>query len=64
MKRDIDLGLRFFERICINIMCENSTDLKPDKDVIEVFMKGIYPAIKYDDRADILLNNTDFGVGD
>lgn len=64
MLRDIELGLQHFERICINIMCPNSTEIKPDRNVIEVFMDELYPIYKDNDRVDILLNNTDFGVGD
>lgn len=64
MLRDTELGLQHFERICINIMCPNSTEMKPDRDVIEVFMDKLYPIYKDNDRVDILLNNTDFGVGD
>ena len=63
MKRDIELGLRYFERICINVMCENSTGIKPDGGVIDVFMRELYPIYKDDARVDILVNNTDFGVG-
>ena len=64
MKRDIQLGLEHFERICVNIMCENSTEIKPDKDVISCFLRSIYPIYKDNERIDILINNTDFGVGD
>lgn len=64
MLRDIELGLQHFERICINIMCPNSTEIKPDRNVIEVFMDRLYPIYKDNDRVDILINNTDFGVGD
>lgn len=64
MRRDIELGLSFFERICINIMCDNTTPIKPDKEVINAFMKELYPIFKDNSRVDILLNNTDFGVGD
>lgn len=64
MENDIRLGLENFERICINIMCENSTNVKPDNDVISQFMQDIYPKYKNNDRIDILINNTDFGVGD
>lgn len=64
MKNDIELGLKLFERICINIMCSNSTDVKPDSDVIKVFLDKLYPVYKDNDRVDILINNTDFGVGD
>ncbi|MDE5964473.1 MAG: radical SAM protein [Eubacterium sp.] len=64
MLKDIELGLEHFERICINIMCNNSTGIKPDRDVIKVFMDRLYPVYRNNDRMDILINNTDFGVGD
>lgn len=64
MQQDIQLGLKYFERICINIMCSNSTEIKPDIHVISDFMQKIYPVYKDDERVDILINNTDFGVGD
>ena len=64
MLRDIALGLENFERICINVMCENSTSVKPDKSVIADFVEHIYPLYQNDERMDILINNTDFGVGD
>ncbi|MCM1115018.1 MAG: radical SAM protein [Clostridium sp.] len=64
MHRDIELGLTYFERICINIMCCNTTDVVPDQAVIDAFKKDVYPKYKDNDRVDILINNTDFGVGD
>ncbi|MDE6029019.1 MAG: radical SAM protein [Clostridiales bacterium] len=64
MLADIKLGLSNFERICINIMCDNSTAVKPDRAVTDVFRTRIYPIYKDDERVDILLNNTDFGVGE
>lgn len=63
MKRDIDLGLQHFCRVCVNIMVENSTKIKPCTAVIEVFLQQLYPLYKDNERVDILLNNTDFGVG-
>lgn len=64
MKKDIETGLAFFERICINIMVENSTMMKPDKDVIRMFSQYLYPVYIGNDRVDILMENTEFGVGD
>ena len=64
MERDIDLALENFERVCVNIMCDNTTAVKPDKNVICEFMQYIYPKYIDDPRVDILVNNTDFGVGD
>ena len=64
MQRDIELGLKYFEGICINLMCGNSTPVKPNKGVIKEFMQNLYPKYKDDMRVDILVNNTDFGVGE
>lgn len=64
MLNDIELGLKHFERICINIMCDNSTSVKPDRTVITAFMQDVFPIYKDCVRADILVNNTDFGVGE
>lgn len=64
MERDILLGLRYFERICVNIMCENTTAVQPDRQVVSLFMRELYPKYRENDRVDILINNTDFGVGD
>lgn len=64
MRHDLEMGLRYFERICVNIMCENTSPLQPDRQVIQTFTNVLYPLYKENDRVDILLNNTDFGVGD
>ena len=63
MRHDIETGLTYFERVCINIMVENTARIKPSPPVIETFMKKLYPVYKDNERVDILLNNTDFGVG-
>lgn len=63
MKADIELGLRYFERICVNIMTANSTSVKPNRALIEAFLREVYPLYKENPRVDILLENTDFGVG-
>lgn len=63
MISDIETGLKYFSRICVNIMVENQMPIKPDKKVIEQFMEYVYPLYKDNDRVDILLNNTDSGVG-
>lgn len=64
MQRDMELGLRYFERICVNLMCRNSTAVQPDAAVIRSFTEHLYPLYRENPRVDILLNNTDFGVGD
>lgn len=63
MKRDIELGLAYFERVCVNVMVENTTRIKPDQAVIKNFVETVYPLYKDNGRVDILLENTEFGVG-
>ena len=63
MRYDIETGLRYFERICINIMVENTSQIQPDPQVIKIFIDNFYEMYKDDPRVDILLENTDFGVG-
>ncbi len=63
MQRDIETGLSCFERVCINIMTQNTTKIKPNPGVIHTFLTELYPLYAANDRVDILLENTDFGVG-
>lgn len=63
MINDIETGLRYFERVCVNIFVENRTRVKPDADVIRDFCEQVMPRYADSDRVDILLENTDFGVG-
>ena len=63
MRADIETALTYFERVCINIMTANSTGISPSEKVIREFTNNIYPIYADDPRVDILLENTDFGVG-
>ena len=63
MRRDVETGLAHFERVCVNIMVENTTPVRPDPSVIRVFRREVMPLYQNNPRVDILLNNTDFGVG-
>lgn len=64
MLHDIETGLANFERVCVNIMTGNSTMIKPNASVINTFRKKLYPVYADNERVDILLDNTDFGVGE
>ena len=63
MIEDIEIGLEYFDRVCVNIMVENGMPVKPDENIIREFVKEVYPIYKDNERIDILLNNTDFGIG-
>ncbi len=63
MENDIQTGIKYFNRVCINIMTENKTPIKPDKKVIKIFKESLYKKYKDFNNIDILMENTDFGVG-
>lgn len=63
MINDIETGLKYFERVCVNIMVDNGMPIRSDSRVIKNFIKNVYPLYQSNPRVDILLNNTDFGVG-
>jgi hypothetical protein len=63
MNADVELGLAHFERVCVNLMCANSTPVRPDPAAVAAFMGDVYPRWRDDGRVDILVENTDFGVG-
>lgn len=63
MRNDIETGLKYFQRVCINIMQDNGMPVKSDLKVIKTFIEKIYPNYIDNNRVDILMHNTDFGVG-
>lgn len=63
MRLDVETGLRHVERVCINLMTENTTPVKPDKAVLDLFMRTLYPVYRDHPRVDMLTENTGFGVG-
>ncbi len=63
MIEDIEIGLKHFYRVCVNIMIENNSSIKPDPQVIQIFKDEVYPKYHNNPRVDILMVNTDFGVG-
>lgn len=64
MQRDIETGLAHFDRVCVNIMVPNTTPVRPDDTVCAAFVRDVYPLYRDNPRVDILLENTDFGVGE
>lgn len=63
MISDIEIGLQHFDRVCVNIMQENGMHIKPDSNVITKFINDVYPLYIDNERVDILMENTEFGVG-
>lgn len=61
--KDIELARQHFEYFSMNVFCNNHTEVKQDKELAAWFAQEIYPAIKEDTRIEILMENTDLGVG-
>ena len=60
---DIKLAKQHFEYMSINLFNENTTSVKRDEELQEWFVNEVYPIIKDDSQIEVLLNNTDLGVG-
>ena len=61
--QDIRTAQEHFEYFSINLFCNNGTEIHRDEGLAEWFIKEIYPSIKDEPGIDILLENTDLGVG-
>lgn len=61
--QDIALARQHFEYFSINLFCNNTTPLQRDNHFAEWFIREIYPTLQDDPRIEVLLNNTDLGVG-
>ena len=63
IEQDINTALNNFEHIALSIFVQNSTDTVRDENLIQKFLTTIYPKIKNNPKIEILINNTDLGVG-
>ena len=61
--KDIELAKEHFEYFSLNVFCENHTPMKQDKELASWFAKEIYPLIKDEPGIEVLMENTDLGVG-
>lgn len=60
---DIDIAAEYFEYFSVNLFCNNGTVVKRDETLVKWFVDEIYPQLKSNPKAEVLLNNTDLGVG-
>ncbi len=60
---DIALAKEHFEYFSVNVFCNNSTDVKLDTELAEWFRELVVPALADDNRIEVLMENTDLGVG-
>ena len=61
--KDIELAKAHFEYFSVNVFCNNHTPVKQDKELASWFAKEVYPMIKDEPGIEVLMENTDLGVG-
>ena len=61
IKRDIELGLKYFRGITINIFIDNGTIVKRDNELVKWFIEN-YSYLINDERVELLIDNKDLGV--
>lgn len=60
---DIDLAERHFEYYSVNVFCPNTTALRRNDDMLRWFLAEVYPTLQKSSKAEVLIDNTDLGVG-
>ena len=60
---DIETAKQHFEYFSVNLFCNNGTAVKRNDELAAWFTQNIYPCIKDDERVEVLIENTDLGVG-
>ncbi len=60
---DIKIASSYFEHVVVSIFVKNSTLVFPDSTLIIKFMEKVYPEVINNPKIEVLINNTDLGVG-
>lgn len=61
--RDIATAKEHFEYFSVNLFCNNTTPVKRDEELATWFVKELYPTLKDDRQIEVLVENSDLGVG-
>ena len=60
---DIATAKEYFEYFSVNLFCNNSTAVKRDEELAAWFVQELYPVLKDDKQVEVLVENSDLGVG-
>lgn len=60
---DIATAKENFEYFSVNLFCNNTTPVKRDEELAAWFVKELYPTLKDDRQIEVLVENSDLGVG-
>lgn len=61
--RDIAKAKEHFEYFSVNLFCNNTTPVKRDEELATWFVKELCPTLKDDRQIEVLVENSDLGVG-
>ena len=61
--QDIELAEEYFEYYSINVFCPNTTSIRCNDDMLRWFLAEVYPTLQKSSKAEVLIENTDLGVG-
>lgn len=61
--KDIATAKEHFEYFSVNLFCNNTTPVKRDEELAAWFVKELYPKLKDDRQIEVLVENSDLGVG-
>jgi uncharacterized Fe-S cluster-containing MiaB family protein len=60
---DIETARKYFEYFSINLFCNNGTTLRRDEALATWFVEEVYPTLRDAEGIEVLIGNTDLGVG-
>lgn len=60
---DIATAERLFDYYSVNLFCPNTTPVRRDEELSEWFVREVYPSLSSNPKAEVLISNTDLGVG-
>lgn len=60
---DLKFAKQYFEYYSVNLFVENTTGLKRDNELAQWFINEIAPSLRKEKGCEVLIDNTDLGVG-
>ncbi|MBQ2247597.1 MAG: hypothetical protein II323_02440 [Tidjanibacter sp.] len=60
---DVTLAREWFDYFSVNVFCPNTTATRRDDELVEWFAAEVVPWLSQVDKCEILMENTDLGVG-
>ncbi len=59
----VEIAESFFDYYSVNLFCQNSSKEKRNDELAKIFIKELAPDIAKSKKAEVLIDNTDLGVG-